>query len=326
MNVLLVRQDVENQNELLPEVLRHLQQMGEEHRSRLVYDIAPTLKHFLWTLGLPTVVISFYRLRCFYPEWATLWTQPDLSKSEEYILLEQRGIPVPPWAVLRQDEVPDLSRFHDFVVVKPDRGAFGAMVRVMRKSRLRWQRIEIKNSGVMSDALMIQEYIHTGPWPTCYRVGTVFGEPIYAWRTISDHTREPFQEGLKDERFFAGKTIVAASRGCTMDTQVPEGVIELAKQAHDAFPTIPLLGTDIIRDYVTGKLYILEVNATGGTFHLTSEIYQRIKAETGIDLRHQFGGARAVARGIYNRLKRMNPKYSLPLSPKVGDENLCAAS
>ncbi len=88
-----------------------------------------------------------------------------------------------------------------------------------------------------------------------------------------------------------------------MDTKVPEDVITLARQAHRAFPTIPLLATDIVQEWISGKLYVLEVNGIGWTFHLTSDYGRRIKEMFGIDLAAQFGGAAAVARGIYWRLR-----------------------
>jgi hypothetical protein len=75
---------------------------------------------------------------------------------------------------------------------------------------------------------------------------------------------------------------------------------------HQAFPTIPLLGVDILRDCDTGQLYVIEVNARGWTFHLSSDNYHRILSETGLDLRLQFGGAAAIARGIARRLREVS--------------------
>jgi hypothetical protein len=75
---------------------------------------------------------------------------------------------------------------------------------------------------------------------------------------------------------------------------------------HQAFPTIPLLGIDILRDCVAGQLYVFEVNARGWTFHLSSDNYHRILSETGLNLRSQFGGATAIKRGIARRLRDVN--------------------
>lgn len=90
-----------------------------------------------------------------------------------------------------------------------------------------------------------------------------------------------------------------------MDTNLPKRIIEFAERIHRAFPTIPLLGSDIVEEVGTGILYALEVNAIGWTFHLTSPRRERIKREFGIDLCEQFGGAEAVARGLIRRLGMM---------------------
>ena len=89
-----------------------------------------------------------------------------------------------------------------------------------------------------------------------------------------------------------------------MSGDVPEDVLALARRAHEAFPTVPVLGVDIVRDAATGALSVLEVNVTGGCFHLTSIAVGRIQREHGIDTRRQFGGAAAVARGIHQRIQQ----------------------
>lgn len=167
---------------------------------------------------------------------------------------------------------------------------------------MRWQSNEIQKFGWLSDVLIAQEYIHTGPWPTSYRIGTVFGEPVYAWRCVADRLRKPFDGTERNSTFFEGRTIVSSSKGCTFDLEVPEDVLELARLTHEAFPTVPVLGTDIIRDFETGQLYVVEVNAMGDTFHLTSDTGRKIAREFNLDLLGQFGGACAIARGIYHRL------------------------
>ena len=81
-----------------------------------------------------------------------------------------------------------------------------------------------------------------------------------------------------------------------------QDVIQLARQVHRAFPTVPLLGIDMVRHHSTGEIYVLEAHLGGGTFHLTSHRYSLLLNESGLDMRAQFGGA-AVARGIHRRLQ-----------------------
>ena len=299
MNVLLVTREDENQWKIFPQVAEELRRIGV--RCRLVHEVKPHLKHWVWTLGLPTTIISFLPLRRFVPSWGTIWQQEWLGKIEECRRLEKAGVPVPKWRAVYPDAEPDLAGFSDFVVVKPNRGAYGAHVRIMRRGKVRFRPLSVRGKEP-SEALIAQEYIHTGPWPVSYRVGTVFGEPIYAWRILSDRSREPFDTSKQGSDFFVGKVIVASSKECTFDVDVPEDVIELAKQAHQAFPTIPLLGIDIVREESSGRLFVLEVNSKGWTFHLTSETGRSIQQDSGFDLFPQFGGVKAIARGLYGRL------------------------
>jgi hypothetical protein len=53
---------------------------------------------------------------------------------------------------------------------------------------------------------------------------------------------------------------------------LPPAVIEMAKKVHAALPDIPLLGMDIIIEERTERLFVLECNAGGNTWHFSSEV------------------------------------------------------
>ena len=65
----------------------------------------------------------------------------------------------------------------------------------------------------------------------------------------------------------------------------------MAERAHAAFPDIPLLGFDIIREVPSGKLYVLEANAIGYVWNFHS----RQAANYGFSFEEQFDGARKAA-------------------------------
>ena len=284
------------------EVVRELRERG--FRARIMHDAKPAAKHRLWSLGLPTKVISMFPLKHFLPEWADIWQQMNYTKIEEYQVLERAGIPIPKWVPIYPDEKPDLSDLEDYVVVKPAWSGRGACISVMKKDKVVYHPIRTDAMyGDLSPALIAQEYIHTGAWPTCYRVGTIFGEPYYTLRSTASGSRAPFIGSMFDANFFSGKSIVATARGCVRDDEVPRDVIELAKQAHEAFPDIPILGVDLVRDIRTNQLYVLEVNACGRTYQLDDEYIERNRKEFGIDIIGQFGGIKAVVRGIMNKIK-----------------------
>ena len=58
-------------------------------------------------------------------------------------------------------------------------------------------------------------------------------------------------------------------------------VMDFARQVNRAFPRIPLQGCDIVREAVSGKLYILEVNPGGNTLHFSSPIFARQRGLLG---------------------------------------------
>ena len=300
MNVLIVHHRDENQHLVLPQVIEELERLGV--RAKVVQDVEPQAKHWLWSLGQPTTVVSLRPLKRFVPKWATVLQQVKHNKIEESLLMEQVGLPVPKWTVIREGEVPDLSGFSDFVVVKPVAGCRGAFVRVMRRNRVRWRPLEIEERRSEVTDLIAQEYIHTGPWPTSYRVGMVFGEPIYVFKAMVDPSRPAFDENVKGSHFFEGRTIVSSSKNCTISEDVPAEVIEFAKRAHIAMPQIPVLAVDVIRDARTGKLFILEANSSGWSFMMTGDSATRIQREFGFNMREQFGGGKAVARGIFRHV------------------------
>lgn len=302
MNVLLIKRHDENQHLILPEVASELRRLGV--RAADVWDLAPRLRHRIWSLGQTTAVISFLPIKQFKPDWAVIWQQAASDKVKEHDVLQSAGIPVPKQVALYEGIEPDLSGFGEYVVVKPARGACGAVIRVMRRNKARWRPVSVDNftTSNFNEALVAQEYIHTGPWPVSYRVATVFGEPIYALRITASNARPPIDYSSENSNAFAGKTIVASSKGCVMDTSVDADILKFAQKVHLAFPNVPLLGTDIVQSHKTGKLYALEVNSGGWTFHFANERYEQVKKNFGIDLKLQFGGTKAVARGIYRRL------------------------
>ena len=308
INVLLVT-DWDKDILKFSEVARELRRLGV--RARIAHDVEPQMKHRLWSLGIETKVISMFPLNKFLPDWAEVWQQKNYNKIHEYELLGRAGILVPKWVAVYENQTPDLSGFSEYVVVKPALGWRGAFVRIMRRDKVAYRPIVTKVMGdTVSPALIAQEYIHTGTWPISYRVTTVFGEPILMFRSVAEASRQPFIGFTFDAQFFAGRSVVATAKGCSRDGQVPEDVINLARRAHQAFPDIPLLGIDIVRDYKTNQLFVLEVNAFGRTYLLADEHSQEHLDTFGFDLHQQFGGIKAVARGIYQRLFWKNENIS----------------
>ena len=227
-----------------------------------------------------------------------------LVKSAQYAALARRSIPIPPWALVTEGQQPDLRAFGPYVVVKPDRGGLGAEVKIMRRGRVRWRQVATQ-AGV-SEALIVQAFIYTGPWPVSYRVSTLFGQALYCIQNEASHTRTPLSGPQAFGRLLddKGVSIVSTSKGCTMALCYDEEVIRFAERAHDAFPEIPLLGLDIVREQPGGELHVLEVNPGGAGWHFAYPRGLRAQREFGFSFERQFDGLRKAARILAERTRK----------------------
>ena len=62
-----------------------------------------------------------------------------------------------------------------------------------------------------------------------------------------------------------------------------------------AFPDIPLLGFDIVREVPSGKLYVLEANAVGYVWQFSSPMGLDMQRDYNINFESQFDGLRRAA-------------------------------
>lgn len=227
-----------------------------------------------------------------------LYTGSLRMKSEEYLALERANIPVPRWELLTENHSPDLTPLGEYVVVKPDCGGRGAEVRIKRSSRVRWK--APLNSRARTEnrlGLIAQRFIYTGKWPVSYRVTTLFGKVLFAFRIEADRSRRPL---TGPDRFAGGSdgggmAICSSGRGCRIELCYDSEIISFGEQAHRAFPDHPLLGIDVVREETSGKLYVIEVNSCGQVWHFSSEMGRGIQKDFNLDFESQFDGIRKAA-------------------------------
>jgi len=272
-------------------VAEHCRKIDPTIRASATLDAPWSLPIALKTATHRTLVFSPQRLFFYRALRGKVLTGHLLSKSDEYRRLESIGIPVPPWRLMTPSHTPELGDLGRYIVTKPDYGGRGADVRIRRSSRARWSKPDSPAWFASRTGVIAQQFIYTGRWAISYRVATLFGRAIYSWRAEASHERTP----LDDVNNFAGISIVSSRKGCSFALNDDAEIIALAERAHAAFPDIPLLGVDIVRDAHTGRLFVLEVNATGDVWHFSSTIGRSIQQVSGIDLTAQFGGLRRAA-------------------------------
>jgi hypothetical protein len=302
-NLLLVCKRRLHEHDDFTEIARYIREIAPDVHPRLISDRRRNaFRPHYWLR--PTLAVSTEGLKRFRPLRGRRFHGRQMPKSQEYAALERIGVPVPKWAVLAEGEAPDPNKFGKYVVRKPDLGACGAEVKIQRASRVRGKRLHTDYEG--DSDLMVQEFIYTGPWPVCYRVNTFFGKTLAAWRVEADRGRR----ALKGPEAFAGGpgeggiSIASSGKGCTFELTDDPEILAMAEWAHVAFPEIPLLGVDVVREQPSGKLYVLEVNSCGRTWHFSSERGLSIQRTSGIDPKAQFGALRRAAAILVEQARR----------------------
>lgn len=217
-----------------------------------------------------------------------------MTKSEELSGLERAGVAVPRWRVLRPGEKLTEEEFGRYVVVKPDQGLRGACVRVQKATSVRGEPIYVEAIKT-SSAPLVQEFVYTGPRPVSHRVGVLFGKAIYRWRIEGREVEGRALPEDGDFRASSGVSVVSSGKDCTLSDPFDAEVIAFAEKASRAFPEIPLMGIDVVRRVSDGKLFVLELNASGYCFHLTSATGVKMQKTTYLELPEQYGGYAYIA-------------------------------
>jgi len=243
-------------------------------------------------------------LREFRPLRGKVFSGTDITKSEECRRLEHGGFRIPRTAVVTETETPDISDFGPYVVVKPDIGRRGAMVKIMRTAKVRWEPPEVvSHSKAESADLLVQEFIYTGKWPVSYRVHTLFGEALGCVRIEANNDRPALPERFGFREAGGGLNIVASSMGCELSLVEDKEMIDIAERTHALFPECAQLGVDLIREVPTGDVHVLEVNSRGGVWMLSS---------SRID--ESCGGRVADQRDAFRRAGRLFAEAAIRLS------------
>lgn len=250
----------------------------------------------------PTLVYSASALHHLRPLRGAVLQGSLQSKVEEMETLERAGIPVPRWKLVTRDApLPDVSDFGPYVVMKPDRGARGADVRIVRSERVRFLD-PITRYAAGTSRWIVQQYVHTGQWPVAQRVLTLCGTPLYAFRATADSAKPPIRHA--QDFGSGGRSIVASHVGCGIELCYDEDILALAQRAGSAFPHIPLLGVDVLREAGTGKLFVIEVNSSGRCWGFSSRRGHEMQERLGRRYESQFDGLARAARILVAETRR----------------------
>jgi hypothetical protein len=237
----------------------------------------------------PTLVISFGETGAFQPPRGLLLQNRTVHKYQQYVQFSLAGVATPHTANFSPQVEYSEEEFGEFTILKPiDLGKMGkgGLVRLQRTRRLAaFDRSQYpEDHPLRTSRLLLQSFIDTGVYAVSWRVLTLLGEPLYCFRSASGVERPPLdssdeliEKAVVEPKHPEGKAKVGYEnlRAFVIDQEI----MDFARKASRAFPRVPLQGCDIVREAGTGKLYILEVNPGGNTWHFSSPLFlpQRTK-------------------------------------------------
>jgi hypothetical protein len=217
-----------------------------------------------------------------------------IDKLDQQEIFRKNGIATPPALPFRFGMKLDPIVFGEFVILKPSDLALtsnGYGIHVFRRRRLESMRLlhlsAIHPIRSTPNDFIVQRFIHTGQHPASYRATTFLGKVMTLEKfqgikptpplTAPDHEIERATFAPKENRTF-------------WFVSDPE-IINVAEEIARAFQDIPLLGIDIVKS-TSGKLYALEVNAGGNTWHYSSKTWEQDRKANPhyyVRMRTQFG-------------------------------------
>ncbi len=212
-----------------------------------------------------------------------------VKKFDQFERFKALGIATPLTAKLDEKQSYTEEKWGEFVVLKTLPFTLisgGEDIRMMRTRRLE----RLCRAGEIWSVLgnrtprLVQTFIDTGKIPTSWRILTLLGRPLHCVKNMCPILRPD----LEADDLAIESSIVATnhsklppiySGNDKRSQEFEPEVLEFAQRVSQAYPRIPLQGIDAIRDINTGKLYALEINGGGNTWHFSSPRAAKSRAE-----------------------------------------------
>jgi hypothetical protein len=232
-------------------------------------------------------------------------TNVPIAKTEQMKIMSRHGFPVPRWQTIVPGGEYSSKEWGPIAVTKPT--ALGSSSYSRGVAAVRPEDLHYLPPGSFPEGhpgrdgpMLIQQFINTGLFPAQIRVLTLFGEPLYAEK-IQAEEPHPIPEPVTAESV-AGWTITPVTVKRVRSFVYDDDVLRLARRAYGAFPDVPLQACDIIREEATNKLFILEINPGGNTWHFSSRFAQSQRID-GRRREERFDAFRVAARVLAERTR-----------------------
>ena len=203
-----------------------------------------------------------------------------IGKLDQQAVFRRHGIPTPPALPFRPGMALDPILFGDFVVLKPAdlmQTSSGEGILFYRRATLQAARPEalaaLPRPNPATDPFIVQRFVHSGPRIAVERVTTLLGDVISQWRAEAVVDVLPASpRDMADGTNVAVQNVVR-DRYLTADTDAAD----MARRVAAAYPDVPLLGVDILREPGSGRLHVLECNAGGNTWFFSSDLGAHVR-------------------------------------------------
>jgi hypothetical protein len=213
-------------------------------------------------------------------------TNRAIHKTGQHHIFTKSGLPTPPTQRLTLGTKLDPIMFGEYVVIKPTNpnlASYGRGIQLFRRKRLENMMISDfpRDHLIHRDlnGFIVQRFIDTGPYLRMYRILTLFGVPLYSWaarEVVPIHRIGGTDYEIEKLRITSNS---GEDRIRILDSHAE--VLSLSVCIGNAFPDIPILGIDIVPEERTGRLYVLECNPGGNTWHFSSRATAAIRRQIG---------------------------------------------
>jgi hypothetical protein len=274
-------------------------------RNITVYHLPDNLKvEFpVGTWQHPTLTVSLSSRFRLPVRRGPLLKNYQVEKLAQQEVFRKNGIATPPALPFRFGMRLDPIVFGEYVVLKPSDlrlTSTGRGIHLLRRRQA--EKLTLHDFPVdhpiriNQKRYIVQRFIDTGEHVSDSRVATFFGRVLYANTATARNPMPALPESAPNLLSNTISGLVQESDWCWR----PEpDMLELAKRVHAAFPNIPLLGTDILREARTGRLYVLECNPGGNTWHFSSVFGRSVWQ---VKMGRSFGASEKDAQAVGRKL------------------------
>jgi hypothetical protein len=270
-NLILIHRGPEYEQDFV-EIARKVRSIDRSIATNVLSYKSPSqLPQSVWSR--PTLVVALINQFMLRVKRGTIIKSHTIHKIDQARIASEAGIRVPPLMPFSFGMRLDPILFGELVIIKPGDHKLTSKGRVQlfRRRRLEAMRPTDfpEDHPIFRDrrGYLVQRFIDTGPFPTYSRVLTFLGRPIY----MANGALTIPRPDLSAPDSVLESANIAIQGGVPQRVWgVDDDVRDMACKVGAAFSDAPLLAIDIIREQSSGRIYFLECNPGGNTWHFSS--------------------------------------------------------